>query len=174
MIYLLVLFFVITISAIVFVLATGFAQPRAEADGAARPRGGHVDADELAARAERLLSRYGIEIESRGPSGAGELTLVGTSADALIGGRYIVVCLASPDGEAVPTTRLLGFRDEVKASGATKGLFITDGRFPADAPLLLEDAPISLMTLGHGGLVPAAIAPPLGPPPGGPDGGPDG
>lgn len=135
-----------------FILATGFSAPKKSAPvygaGSGGP-GAALGIEELERRAERLLAEYGIDLESRVPSGAGEITLVGTSADPLFGGRFIAVCAAASEGDAIAATRLLAFRDEVKASGATKGLFITDGSFPSDALFLLEDAPISLLTMGH-------------------------
>jgi hypothetical protein len=162
MIHILILLAVVGLSAIVFLLATGYSAPRPRG-GAPVPASG-LDVEDLADRAEKLLGRYGIEVESRSSSGPAETTLIGASTDPLIGGRYVVVCLAVGAGETVPTTRLLGFRDEVKASGATKGMFITDGSYPGDAAILLEDAPVSLLRLHGLGLRSEPMSAPLGSP----------
>ncbi len=139
---------IVALSVIVFVGFIGFRTPKGRAPlipesgfsvGAPAVR---VD---LPAIADALLARYGIEVESRVESGDAELTMHGRSRDPLIGGRYIVVCRECRDGEIIPSTRLLEFRDEVKASGATKGMFLTDGFFTSDARYLLEDAPVSLL-----------------------------
>lgn len=151
MFHLLVLLTILSVSALVFVLVTGFSAPRkvstlggGEVGGQAGPT---IGIDELDRRSEKLLSEHGITIESRSESAGGERTLVGTSGDPVIGGRYIAVCLEIPDGEEVPAARLLGFRDEVRAAGATRGLFVTGGAFPSDAAFLVDDAPISLLRL---------------------------
>jgi len=139
---------VIALSIIVFVLVIGFRSPKGraplvpEAGWSAEPPPCRLD---LASIANALLDRYGIEVESRIEGDDAELTIHGRSRDPLIGGRYIVVCRACREGEIIPSTRLLEFRDEVKASGATKGIFLTDGFFTSDARYLLEDAPVSLL-----------------------------
>lgn len=144
----LVVFAVLVLSGIVFVLLTGFSGPKKGASTV--PEAGFVPAaplglDALVARAEALLARYAVRVESRVEGEPGEVTLLGVSDDPLVGGRYIVTCLAASEGGVVPSTRLLEFRDEVKASGATKGVFLTDGYFGSDARFLLEDAPVTLM-----------------------------
>lgn len=145
---LLVVFGVLIVSGIVFVLFTGFSGPRK--GGGTVPEAGFSPAaplgmDALVGRAEALLARYSIRIEGRVEGVPGEVTLLGVSDDPLLGGRYIVTCLASSEGAVVPSTRLLEFRDEVKANGATKGVFMTDGFFGSDARFLLEDAPVTLL-----------------------------
>ncbi|MFN0150381.1 MAG: restriction endonuclease [bacterium] len=139
---------VIALSVIVFLGFIGFRVPKGRAP--LIPEAGFsADAPEarvdLSAVAGALLARYGIEVESRIESGEAEFTMHGRSRDPLIGGRYIVVCRECRNGEIIPSTRLLEFRDEVKASGATKGMFLTDGFFTSDARYLLEDAPVSLL-----------------------------
>jgi hypothetical protein len=146
--HILVVLTVLVLSGIVFVLFTGFRGPKK--GPAAAPESGVAASPPLGmsgllARAEALLARYGVRVDSRVETASGEVTLLGVSDDPLIGGRYIVTCLASPEGNVVPSTRLLEFRDEVKASGATKGVFMTDGLFAGDARFLLEDAPVSLL-----------------------------
>lgn len=160
MFHLFVVFAVLIVSGIVFILFTGFRGPKK--GPSAVPESGFVVSpplgiDDLVDRAESLLARYRVRVENRVSPSPGEVTLLGVSDDPLIGGRYIVTCLASPDGGIVPSTRLLEFRDEVKASGATKGVFMTDGFFASDARFLLEDAPVTLLnrsdlvTAGAGG-----------------------
>lgn len=138
----------VALSVVVFVIVIGFRSPRGRAPLV--PETGWTAAApqtplDLAAIADALLARYGIAVETRVASGDDEFTIHGRSRDPLIGGRYIVVCRSCRDGEIVPSTRLLEFRDEVKATGATKGMFLTDGYFTSDARYLLEDAPISLL-----------------------------
>lgn len=84
-------------------------------------------------------------MESMVESDPAEITITGRSDHPLIGGHYLVVCRTCPEGLVVPSTRLLEFRDEVRAAGAAKGLFLTDGYFSSDARYLLEDAPVSLI-----------------------------
>lgn len=145
---LLILLLLVGVSAVVFVLFTGFSAPRSQPPPLAETDDVDVPAlglDEMVQLAEALLARYGISVESAVASGPSETTMIGTSDDPLIGGRYVVACHAVVPGQVVPSTRLLEFRDEVKASGATKGLFITDGFFTSDARFSLEDAPVSLI-----------------------------
>lgn len=150
MFHVLVLILVLAVSAAVFVLATGFRLPHPPGPapgGDARPTPRPLGLPELERRAGGLLEKYGIAVASRAETGPDEVTLVGTSGDPLMGGRYIVVCAALAPGQPIPAARLLGFRDEVRAVGATKGLFLTDGLFPSDAETLLEDAPIVLLAM---------------------------
>ena len=158
---LLVVFTVLIVSGIVFVLFTGFTAPKKGA--VALPEEGFTPAiplgmNALVGRAEALLARYTIRIESRLEGVVGEVTLLGASDDPLIGGRYIVTCLAAPEGGGVPSTRLLEFRDEVKAGGATKGVFMTDGFFSSDARFLLEDAPVTLLNRTDLARLPGGLA----------------
>jgi hypothetical protein len=154
--HLLVLLVVVGVSALVFVLVTGFSAPRklpaavagGAGDGAAARAA--VALGEIERHAERLLAERGIAIEARSDTAPGERTLVGVSGDAVVGGRYIALCIEVPGGEAVPTERLLGFRDEVRAAGASRGLLITGGVFPSDAAFLVDDAPISLLRVTPG------------------------
>ena len=144
----LVLLGLIAVSAFVFVFFVGFRTPKSTAPLVAEegfsPGAGPAGVD-LLALAESLLQRYGITVENRVESGPNEITLHGRSRDPLIGGRYIIVCHYGPSDGLVRSTRLLEFRDEVKATGATKGVFLTDGFFTSDARYLLEDAPVSLL-----------------------------
>ncbi|MCI0588001.1 MAG: restriction endonuclease [Planctomycetes bacterium] len=145
---LLVVFGVLIVSGIVFVLFTGFSGPKKGAGAAPEegfPPAPPLGMDALVERAEALLARYAIRVEGRAEGAPGEVTLLGASDDPLLGGRYIVTCLTAPEGGVVPSTRLLEFRDEVKANGATKGVFMTDGAFGSDARFLLEDAPVTLL-----------------------------
>jgi hypothetical protein len=143
----LVLFGLIAVSALVFVVFVGFRTPKSGAplvaeEGFSSAAGPGVD---LLALAESLLDRYGIAVENRVESAPNEITLHARSHDPLIGGSYIIVCHSGPPDGIVRSTRLLEFRDEVKATGATKGVFLTDGFFTSDARYLLEDAPVSLL-----------------------------
>lgn len=144
----LVLLGLIAVSALVFVFFVGFRTPKSGAPLVAEegfsPVAGQPGVD-LLALAQSLLERYGIAIETRVESGPNEITLHARSHDPLIGGRYIIVCHYGPADGLVRSTRLLEFRDEVKATGATKGVFLTDGFFTSDARYLLEDAPVSLL-----------------------------
>lgn len=144
----LVLFGLIALSALVFVFVVGFRTPKSGAPLVAEegfsPAAG-LPAVDLLALAESLLVRYGIAVENRVESGSNEITLHARSRDPLIGGSYIIVCHSGPPDGIVRSTRLLEFRDEVKATGATKGVFLTDGFFTSDARYLLEDAPVSLL-----------------------------
>jgi restriction endonuclease len=168
----LVLLGLIALSAVVFVVFVGFRTPKSGAPLVAEegysPAAGLPGVD-LLALAASLLERYGIAVENRVESGPNEITLHARSRDPLIGGSYIIVCHSSPPDGIVRSTRLLEFRDEVKATGATKGVFLTDGFFTSDARYLLEDAPVSLLNRHEVAALQSVASPKASPGPVGPD-----
>jgi hypothetical protein len=169
----LVLLGLIALSALVFVVFVGFRMPKSGAplvaeEGFSTAAG--LPAVDLLALAASLLDRYGIAVESRVESGPNEITLHALSRDPLIGGRYIIVCHYGPPDGIVRSTRLLEFRDEVKATGATKGVFLTDGFFTSDARYLLEDAPVSLLNRSEVASLQGIASPKAAPGPFGADG----
>jgi len=93
----------------------------------------------------QILARRGLEIESSEESRDGCLHWRARSDRPLTGGEYLVVLRhAVRESDPVSREEVLALSDAVRAQGALKGIFFTNGRFAPGAGDRTEGPPIAL------------------------------
>jgi len=93
----------------------------------------------------KLLEELGLVINSYRSDGEGSMDVSAINPQPVIGGEYIIHCYHARKGGPVESTRVIALSDTVKAEGASKGIFITNGYFSEEVPKLFEGPPIELI-----------------------------
>lgn len=93
----------------------------------------------------KLLEELGLVINSYTSDGEGSMDVSALNPQPVIGGEYIIHCYLSRKDQPVESTRVIALSDTVKAEGASKGIFITNGYFSEEVPKLFEGPPIELI-----------------------------
>lgn len=93
----------------------------------------------------RLLEELGLVINGPVRRRAQEIEISAVNPQPIIGGDILVHCVLAQEARPVDPNAVLALANTVKADGAAKGIFITNGYFAEDAGKLSEGPPVELI-----------------------------
>jgi len=92
-----------------------------------------------------LLEELGLVINSSTSDREWLIEISAFNPQPITGGEYLVHCYLAPKGQPVESMRVIALSNTVKAEGASKGIFITNGYFSEEVAKLFEGPPIELI-----------------------------